>query len=156
MGLRPHGPGGGGGSREPGPLCVALSPGRWPEAAGFQAKDYEFRGGARGTGYFWGCASRVLGPGGGALARLGQPAASGFAGAELESQAELRFFRARAWSCSFLHPLTVRQTDRARGSAVLPPSTSATSPLAAVSGVRCSHQDRKLVLKKGGGAEHDV
>lgn len=53
------------------------------------------------------------------LARLGQPAASGFVGAELESQAEPRFFRARAWSCGSLHP----QTDRPAGRRCWPSSS---------------------------------
>ena len=61
------------------------------------------------------------------LARLGQPAASGITGAELESQAVARFFQAGTWSCSSLHP------PAARGAAVFAPSTSAASPSTAVS-----------------------
>lgn len=83
------------------------------------------------------------------LARLGQPAASGFAGAELESQAEPFFGGARAWSCYSLHPLTDRQTDRPRDATGLFPS----SPLVTVSGVCSPHQDSTLMLNKGGGAE---
>ena len=84
------------------------------------------------------------------LARLGQPAASGFAGAELESQVEPIFRGARAWFCCSLHPLTDRHTDRPRDAAGLLPS----SPLVTVSGVCSPHQDSTLMLNSGGGAEH--
>lgn len=85
------------------------------------------------------------------LARPGQPAASGFAGAELESQAEPVFGGGPGPGPGPAVPsIPDGRTDRPRDAAGLLPS----SPLVTVSGVCSPHRDGTLMLNKGGGAEH--